>query len=63
MDVGSLPYGVDFVERINNEVASCKVMVVASLRDRSGRRRLAQTDDVVRAEVASHSFQRIKDSS
>jgi TIR domain-containing protein len=56
MDVDMAP-GVDFVERINEAVAACQVLIVvmgprwATVEDEEGNRRLADPEDFVRLEV------------
>ena len=58
MDIDSVPFGVDFVDHINEQLTACAVMLVvigrswATATDGKGRRRLDQPDDLVRTEVA-----------
>jgi hypothetical protein len=58
MDVDSVPFGVDFVDHIREQLADCAVMIVvigrswASTTDRKGRRRLEEREDWVRVEIA-----------
>jgi hypothetical protein len=59
MDVDDVPYGVDFVDHIENVLGSCAVMVVmigpswTTITDKKGRRKLDQPDDLVRGEIAA----------
>ena len=54
-----MDYGIDFVERIEDTVSSCVVMVVVigpgwlNARDDAGHRRLDDADDYVRIEISS----------
>ena len=59
MDIDSVPLGVDFVEFVTEQIASCRAVVVmigqrwVTIRDKQRRRRLDNPDDLVRAEVAA----------
>jgi hypothetical protein len=59
MDVDGIPLGTDFVKRLNDEVASCDVLLAvigkqwSELRDESGGRRLDNPNDFVRIEIAA----------
>jgi hypothetical protein len=57
MDVDSVPFGVDFIDHVNEQLSACAVMIVVMGRswlnatDKRGRRRLDLTDDYVRNEI------------
>ena len=59
MDVDKLDFGVDFVDAIQQTVASCDVLLAVigkqwlEARDEGGRRRLDTPEDFVRIEIAS----------
>lgn len=59
VDVDTIEYGVDFLERIRTALALARVLVVVvgdewlAIADEQGRRRLDDPDDVVRFELAS----------
>jgi hypothetical protein len=59
MDVDGIPLGVDFVERLTKEVASCDVLLAMigprwiNVRDRRKKRRLDNPRDFVRVEIAT----------
>src|SRR4051812_38879350 len=56
-DVDAIPLGVDFRGHLTESVAQCDVVLVVigrnwlSVRDASGRRRLDDENDLVRAEI------------
>jgi hypothetical protein len=57
MDIDSVPLGVDFVECVSDQICRCSAVIVVignrwlKLRDKR-RRRLDNSDDLVRAEIA-----------
>ena len=59
MDVDGIPLGTDFVKRLTAEVASCDVLVAVigskwlDIRDDEGNRRLDDSNDFVRVEIAA----------
>lgn len=59
MDVDGIPFGVDFIKRLNDEVASCDVLLAVigrqwiDIRDADGQRRLDKPDDFVRVEISA----------
>jgi hypothetical protein len=59
MDVDGIPLGTDFVNRLNDEVAKCDVLLAVigrqwiDLRDESGHRRLDNPNDFVRVEIGA----------
>jgi tetratricopeptide (TPR) repeat protein len=59
MDVDHIPVGSDFVTYLDNQVAECDVVLVVigshwvKAKDKSGQRRLHQTDDFVAIEIAA----------
>jgi formylglycine-generating enzyme required for sulfatase activity len=59
MDVDAIPFGVDFVEVLNAEVAKCDVLLAIigpnwlDAKDEDGNRRLESEHDFVRIEVAA----------
>lgn len=59
MDVASVPPGVDFVERVRNEIAQCSAMIVVigkrwlTLKNKRGGRRLDDEGDLVRIEIST----------
>ena len=59
MDVDSIPPGADFVETLEEAVASCDVLIAmigpqwVNMTDESGARRLDQWNDFVRIEISS----------
>jgi len=59
MDVDGIPLGTDFVRRLTAEVASCDVLVAVigsnwlDIRDDEGNRRLDDSNDFVRVEIAA----------
>jgi GAF domain-containing protein len=65
MDVDGIPYGVDFVERLEKEVASCNVLLAVigprwlEIADEAGDRRLDNPNDFVRVEIATALRRRI----
>jgi hypothetical protein len=58
MDVDHIPFGVDFVVHLNNQVAACDAMLAIigpnwlTAKDEAGQRRLDQPDDFVAIEIA-----------
>ncbi len=59
MDVDGIPLGVDFVERLTEEVASCDVLLAMigprwiNIRDKKKKRRLDNPHDFVRVEIGA----------
>jgi hypothetical protein len=59
MDVDGIPLGVDFVERLTKEVASCDVLLAMigprwiNIRDKKKKRRLDNPRDFVRVEISA----------
>src|SRR6476659_990150 len=59
MDVDNIPFGIDFEEHLNGQVAACDVMLVVigpnwlNAKDDTGQRRLQQPDDFVAIEIAA----------
>jgi hypothetical protein len=59
MDVDGIPLGVNFVERLSEEIATCNVLLAVighewlNIRDQSGARRLDNPTDFVRVEIAT----------
>jgi hypothetical protein len=59
IDVDHIPFGVDFVAHLNNQVAACGAMLVIigpnwlTAKDEAGERRLDQPDDFVSIEIAA----------
>ena len=59
MDVDNIPFGVDFEEHLNSQVAACDVMLVVigpnwlNAKDDTGQRRLQQPDDFVAIEITA----------
>src|SRR5262245_11927044 len=59
MDVDAIPLGADFTKILREEVAKCDVLLAVigpnwlNVRDEQGNRRLDETDDFVRIEIAT----------
>ena len=59
MDVDNIPAGADFAKYLNDQVANCDIFLCTigpnwlNARDDDGKRRLDQTDDYVRVEIAA----------
>ena len=59
MDVDNIPFGVDFEDHLNSQVAACDVMLVVigpnwlNAKDDTGQRRLQQPDDFVAIEITA----------
>ena len=58
-DIDNIPLGLDFREHIDKEVSHCEVFLAVigldwlDVRDEKGKKRLEQTEDVVRLEIES----------
>ena len=65
VDIDSIPLGVDFVEHVTEQISSCSAMVVMigrqwlTAKDRRGRRRIGNEDDLVRAEIRAAFQQKV----
>src|SRR5262245_57803439 len=59
MDVDNIPFGIDFEEHLNSQVATCDVMLVVigpnwlNAKDDTGQPRLQHPDDFVAIEIAA----------
>jgi len=66
MDVDNIPAGVDFVDYLNDQVAGCDVLLAIigpnwlHAKDETGQRRLDNTGDYVRVEIAAALTRKIR---
>src|SRR5262245_57748036 len=66
MDVDNIPAGVDFVEYLNGQVAGCDVLLAVigpnwlHAKDETGQRRLDDSGDYVRVEIAAALARKIR---
>jgi hypothetical protein len=65
MDIDIVPLGIDFVDHVAEQISRCSVVIVMmgkqwlSIKDKKRRRRLDNSDDLVRVEIATALKQRI----
>jgi hypothetical protein len=59
MDIDSVPLGIDFVDRVKEQISNCRAVIVMigrqwlTIPDKRGNRRLDDSEDLVRVEIAA----------
>jgi hypothetical protein len=65
MDIDSVPLGIDFVDHVQQQISSCRAVIVMigrqwlTIQDKRGNRRLHDPEDLVRLEIAAALTQKI----